>query len=87
MIRKMSVALINDAEQNGTLSWDVTLSRVLSLVLQATVAGRSGDVARSRQYYGQEFLQYGHITIKLVSKNDSERLVAILDLKNCKGFK
>jgi len=41
-MRKIITAWYKDALENGTISWDVTLSKALSLVLIAALAARSG---------------------------------------------
>jgi hypothetical protein len=49
-IRLFANAMIKDAPQNGTKSWDVLWSRLTSLILLAAVAGRSGEIALSQGY-------------------------------------
>ena len=38
LMRKLSTALLKDGLGNGTLNWDITISRVLSIVLIAIMS-------------------------------------------------
>lgn len=50
VIGGMAKAILMDAVDNGTLSWDVTICRVLSIVLISALCTRSGDVAQTTLY-------------------------------------
>lgn len=66
----------------------MTCSKVLSLVLQAALASRAGDIARSKHYKGVEYLQWQHIKMKLVTQPDgSLRWIMLVTLVYQKGYK
>jgi hypothetical protein len=46
----MAKALLIDALDHGTLSWDVTICKVLSIVIISALCSRTGDVAQTRHY-------------------------------------
>jgi hypothetical protein len=50
IIGGMAKAVLIDALDNGTLSWDVTICRVFSIVLISALCSRSGDVAQTTLY-------------------------------------
>jgi predicted transcriptional regulator len=75
----------------GTNNWDITIAKCLSVVLVAALGARSGDVARSSLYKGQEYLQYRHIAL-YIDKAHSGRptladLRATITLEFQKGHK
>ena len=58
-VRFNTLLALTDASMNaglaeGVTSWDTYISRQLSIVLISSLASRSGDVARTRAYTGQE---------------------------------
>jgi hypothetical protein len=69
-------------------SWDVTCSKVLSLILQAALGSRAGDVARSTRYSDADCLNWKHVLIKLVSRKDgTQNWEAFITLAYTKGHK
>lgn len=42
---------------------------------------------RSKVYGNEEYLRWEHISIKYVERDGVERLVALVNLQYCKGFK
>jgi hypothetical protein len=50
---------------NGAHSWDITLLKVTSVVLQSALSSRSGDITRSQLYEGLECLCWKDITLRL----------------------
>jgi hypothetical protein len=44
LVRKLTAGLIRDALEEGTLNWDVTLAKVLSTLLVASLGAGSGDL-------------------------------------------
>ena len=70
MIEKMSRAWFQAALDDGCLSWDVTIHKGLTVVLQSALACRAGDMTLSRGYTN-EFMQWIDITMKLAPGDDS----------------
>lgn len=65
LIKRMMAAFIQEALSEGTRSWDVTASKVLSMVLLAACAARAGDIVRSRLYEGLVCLCYKDIVMEV----------------------
>jgi hypothetical protein len=66
ILKRIVATLISDVLTPGITSWDKVLSKALSLVLQAALVARAGDMARSQAYEGQEYIGFEHVQIKLV---------------------
>ena len=64
VFEKMARAWLLAGLEQGCLSWDVHLHKLLSLTLAVALNARVGDVART-QHYHVEFMKFGHIQIKL----------------------
>jgi hypothetical protein len=75
IVKKLATAVISDAVQQGTRSWDMTLAGTFSLVLQAAMASRSGDFTRSAHYTGDEYLKWQDIQLVATGSNDNNGLV------------
>jgi hypothetical protein len=56
LIERCVTALLKDALENGTLSWDVVICRAASLILVSCLS-RAGDVALSAHYTGKQLEQ------------------------------
>lgn len=65
LVKKMVIAVIEDATNGGTRSWDVTVSKILTLVLLGTLGARGGDLAQSDGYKGLEYSRWSHMEIKV----------------------
>jgi hypothetical protein len=65
LVKKMIIAVIEDAIIRGTRSWDVTISKIVTLVLLGTLGARGGDLAKSQGYEGFEYSQWSHMEIKV----------------------
>ncbi|KAJ9649659.1 hypothetical protein H2199_000437 [Coniosporium tulheliwenetii] len=87
IVHRMATALLDHGLTQGTYSWDVLLSKTLGLVLQAALCARAGDIRRSRDWEGMEFMRYEHIDIRLVERDGTERLAALVNIAYSKGFK
>ncbi|KAE8448563.1 hypothetical protein EG329_009444 [Mollisiaceae sp. DMI_Dod_QoI] len=77
---------------NGTRSWDITLLKVTSVVLQSALSSTSGDVTRSQLYEGLECLCWKDITLCLAdasnrSKPSVQNLRGTFLLRFTKGAK
>jgi hypothetical protein len=75
IVKKLATAVLSDAVQQGTKSWDETLAGTFSLVLQAAMASRSGDFTRSNGYTGDEYLKWKDIELVATDDNDNNGLV------------
>ena len=66
----MNAAMLADAENNGTRSWEVIIWMMLALALLSALCARAGDVVRSGLYTGNECLCWQDVHI--VGKEDAE---------------
>jgi hypothetical protein len=88
ILRKLTVAMLVDGLENGAMNWDVTLSKVTSIILQSALSSRSGDLATDPlDDQPLPFLCYEDITLKLVGGDRLENLVAKFVIRNEKGAK
>ena len=90
MVKKLSLANLADAWQNGTRSWDVTLTRSLLVVMQAALASRIGDITNTKTTHDDgdlPHLRYSDITLKFHHGLDLEHLAAKIVIRGEKGFK
>lgn len=77
-----------DALTQGTLNWDVTLSKAASLVITAALSARAGDVTTDRmENQPLPYLCYQDVTIKLVGGNDLQHLMVEVVIRNEKSKK
>ncbi|KAF3902468.1 hypothetical protein ABW21_db0202332 [Orbilia brochopaga] len=78
VVATMLTSFLTSAYQDGCRSWDVTVSRLVSVCLLAASQARAGDILRSRDYTGNEFLCWGDIQLAFVGdKPDVCNLVVI----------
>ncbi|KAH7412525.1 hypothetical protein BKA64DRAFT_770267 [Cadophora sp. MPI-SDFR-AT-0126] len=88
LVRKLSTGILRDALANGTLNWDVTLAKALSIVLTAGLASRTGDITVAPMDVQElPYLCYKDITLKLVGGDGLTSLVAEVLIRNEKGDK
>jgi hypothetical protein len=88
LVRKLSSALFTDALRNGTVNWDITMAKALSMVLVAAIAARTGDVTKAPlEVHKLPFLCFKDITLKLVDGNSLSHLEAKVLIRNEKGDK
>jgi len=87
VVRAMARAVLDDALANGTYSWDVTLYKVFSMVLTASLGGRSGDVALSKGYTGLEFTKWEDVRVQMFRLDGHEALGLQIELRYCKSHK
>lgn len=60
------------ALENGILSWDVFISRHLSIVLISSLCARAGDVVQSHGQSRAGFMQWGHIQVKVTQETSTD---------------
>jgi hypothetical protein len=88
LLRRLVVALLREAYDEGTTNWDKTIQKTLSLLLIGALSCRSGDIMKDqRDTHPLPFLCYDDITIKLVGGNEIENLEAIFVIRNEKKKK
>jgi hypothetical protein len=88
LVRKLTTALFKDALTCGTRSWDVTLAKILSIVLTSALAARTGDLTvGDLDVHELPFLAYKDITLKLNKGAKLVNLVASVVIRNEKGKK
>jgi len=87
-VEKMCISLIKSTFNEGTLNWDVTISRVTSMTLTCAMATRSGDITKRRlDSQALPFLVYKNVMIKLAGGDKLENLVCSIKVRNAKGDK
>ena len=67
---KIASSWLAHALMNGTYSWDITLTKLASVVTQSALSSRAGDITRSQLYEGLECLCWKDITLQLDSASD-----------------
>jgi hypothetical protein len=86
-LRAIINAYVSEALLNGAHSWDVRISRWLSLLLQSSADSRAGEVVRTNGYKGREFMAWEDVEIKLVGGTGFVNLQAQVTLFWEKGSK
>lgn len=89
LVKRMVDARFNDALENGTKSWDVTILRALNLILTSALRCRAGDI---HKHYGDDqplpFIAYKDVRLKLTDGGKAiHNLEARITTRNEKGFK
>jgi hypothetical protein len=88
LVRRLLVALLRQALEEGTTNWDKTIQKALSILLIAALSCRNGDITKTQsETHDRPFLCYDDITIKLVNGVGLENLVASVVIRNEKGKK
>lgn len=85
----MGKAWLEHHLKNGTWSWDVTIARLLSIVLITSIGMRNGDVTQSTDYTGVEYMQYRHFELRIVGDGEPrfENLRALITVEFAKDAK
>lgn len=88
LVRRLVMSLLHHSLSNGTISWDVTLAKVMAIVVVAALSARAGDVT-THKLDEQElpFLCYNDVTIRLVGGGEMENLQASFLIRGEKGEK
>ena len=89
LVSRLGRAWLEHHHKHRTVNWDLTLSRLMSLVLIASLGCRAGDVARSNLYTSGEYPQYCHIRLMLTGHGTAAwgNLEACVTLKHAKSMK
>lgn len=85
---QMGRAWLAHHHQHGAWNWDLTLARLMSVVLVTSLGCRAGDASRSRYYSGPEYLQYKDFELRMEGEEPRfENLRARVILRHTKGYK
>lgn len=80
-LKKMCLAFLYTAYNDGCSSWDIIFNRYISVLLQSVCVARPGDVSVSRLYDGPECLCWCDIRLKLPDDgktvNDMQGMVTV----------
>jgi len=89
VVRKLVCSLIDQAFAEGTMTWDITLAKCLSIVLVASLGARTGDVTVApRDQHTLPYLVYKDVVIKMRKGGSTiDDLEAVITLRNEKGNK
>jgi hypothetical protein len=89
VVQKLTSSLVNQAFEEGTMTWDITISRCLSIVLVAAVGARSGDVTVAPlDRHALPYLAYKDVVLRMKKGGSTiDDLHAVLTLRNEKGDK
>jgi hypothetical protein len=89
VVRQLVSSLFNQAFEEGTMTWDITIAKCLSIILVAAIGARSGDVTMAPlNQHALPFLAYKDVVIKMRKGGSTiDDLHAVLTLRNEKGYK
>lgn len=88
LVKTMTMALLENAIDDGTKSWDHTANDILMLVLTSSLQCRAGDIMRSWiDKHPFPYIMYSDIVMKFVGGFQIENLVARVKIRNEKGHK
>lgn len=88
IVANMSTALLTNAlAGEGTVDCDTTLSDCISVVLQAALCCRAGDMRRNKRYDGEEYLRWEDLQIGVLGTKEQHSFGMVTTLKHTKGFK
>lgn len=73
MVQKIATAMLDDVLSNGTVTWDVGLLKVASIVLCAALETRVGDITKARRdTHPLSYLSWNDVKIQLVGGTEIE---------------
>lgn len=87
LVRKMVVALLCNAIEEGTRCWDSVIYKCLSLVIQAATCSRAGDTRQSQLYRYPVHLRWEHVVIKMTGTEQNPSMRMLIKLYHTKGHK
>lgn len=86
LIRKLVMVALSDAFENGTMAWDVTLAKILSIVFTAAISGRLEQVTENSTIKCRlPFLRYRDILMKLEGGASLDNLEAMVTIRKENG--
>lgn len=88
LVKKMVIASLKNAIDNGTRSWDYTANDILMILLTSSLQCRAGDIMRS--WFDKQpfpYIIYSDIIMKFVGGFQIENLVGQVTIRNEKGHK
>ena len=84
----LSKSLLEYYYQEGVLTWDSPLGKLMSLVLVSSLGARPGDVAKSVGWTDSETMQYSDIELELENRQPVwNRIRATVTMRYTKGAK
>ncbi|KAJ5522257.1 hypothetical protein N7527_006372 [Penicillium freii] len=87
-LSRMVRAFVERCLDKGCSGWDVAVAKCLSITLVSALGCRSGDVAFSTGYTGEEYLQYRHIELTIDGHAANfHNIRAAITLESVKGHK
>jgi hypothetical protein len=88
VVRKLTTAMVKQALEHGTMTWDITVAKVLSIVFVAALGARTGDVTVAPlDRHKLPYLCYQDVVIKMDGGTTIDDLMAIVTIRNEKGDK
>ena len=88
LVQRMAIAWFTQHLTHGCRSWDLVISKFLSISLMTSLHARAGDVIRTGRYTGMECLCWKDIELRLEGNEPKvEGFVAQVTLRFEKGFK
>ncbi len=72
---------------DGVHSWDVYISKQLSIVLVAAFASRCGEVVRSALYKGMQCLCFKDLRLAFFDGDNTQSIIMNVSLRFVKGYK
>jgi len=87
LIKRIVTVLFNDALYNGTLDWDLTIKRIVSLIFVTALALWAGDITPNK-FDDQElpYLYYEDVELKYDDGEGIEHLVTYIKIRYKKGI-
>jgi hypothetical protein len=71
VLSRMAKAWLDHHTKYGAVNWDITIARLLGVVLTASIGGRCGDVARTCLYKGAEYMQYRPVELMVAGDREA----------------
>ncbi len=87
VLNRIVGAYLSDAINAGTSSWDITIQKILLVVLMQSTDCRVGEITKSSKYTGSEFLAWKHIILALDGPPTMESVRCQIDIVFLKGHK
>lgn len=87
-VRKLAIAWLTDALENGTRAWDITIMKLTSVLTVSACAARGGDIMLSSHYKNTEALTWADLDLRLnESSNSADALTLTVQIRYEKGSK